>query len=73
MSFIDVDEVKQIFYDCYKNIDNIQSTAFWYCKCHEFSGCPTILSFLKNDTVLSVNSKMIFFQNFTRLKDLNFI
>lgn len=72
MSFIEVDEVKQIFYDCYKNIDNMQSTAFWYCKCHEFSGCPTILSFLKNDTVLSVNSKMIFFLELHKIKRFKF-
>ena len=49
MSFVEVDEIKQIFYNCYKIIDNIQSTGFWYCQCHEFSGCPTILSFLRND------------------------
>ena len=49
MSFVEVDEVKQTFYDYYKIIDNIQSTGFWYCRCHEISGCPTILSFLKND------------------------
>ena len=27
----------------------MQSTGFWYCHCHDFSGCQTILSFLKND------------------------
>ena len=33
----------------YKIINKIQSTGFWYCRCHEFFGCPTISSFLKND------------------------
>ena len=41
--------IKQTFYDCYKIIDNIQSNGFWYCRCCNFSGCQTVLSFLKND------------------------
>ena len=49
MSSVEVDQVKQTFYDCYKVIDNIHSTGFWYCRCHVFSGCQTILSFLKNN------------------------
>ena len=34
---------------CYKIIDNILSKGFWYCRCHEYSGFPTILNVLKND------------------------
>ena len=49
MSSVEVDQVKQTFYDCYKVIDNIHSTGFWYCRCYVFSGCQTILSFLKNN------------------------
>ena len=47
MSFVEVDQSKQNFYDCYKIIDNIKT--FWYCRCCEFSGCQTILDFLKNE------------------------
>ena len=49
MSLAEVTEAKQMFYECYKIIDNILSKGFWYCHCHEYSGCPTILNFLKND------------------------
>ena len=49
MSFAEVNEAKRMFYECYKIIDNILSKGFWYCRCHEYSGCPTILNFLKND------------------------
>ena len=38
-----------MFYECYKIIDNILSKGFWYCHCYEYSGCPTVLSYLKND------------------------
>ena len=46
---MEVDESKQTFYECYKIIDNILPKAFWYCHCYEYSGCPTVLSYLKND------------------------
>lgn len=49
MPSIEVDQSKQTFYNCYKIIDNIQSNGFWYCRCCNFSGCQTVLSFLKND------------------------
>ena len=48
MSFIEVDEAKQMFYECYKIIDHILSNGLWYCRCHEYSDCLTILNFLKN-------------------------
>ena len=49
MSSVEFDQVKQAFCNSYKIIDNMQSTGFWYCRCHDFFGCQTILSFLKND------------------------
>lgn len=49
MPFEEVDESKQVFYKCYKIIDNILSKGFWYCYCHEYCGCQTILNILKND------------------------
>ena len=48
MPSIEVDQSKQTFYNCYKIIDNIQSNGLWYCRCCDFSGCQTILSFLEN-------------------------
>ena len=48
MSFVEVNRSKQT-YDCYKIIDNIKTTGFWYCRCCDFSGCQTVLIFLKNN------------------------
>ena len=38
-----------MFYEYYRIIDNILSKGFWYCRCYEYSGCPIVLSYLKND------------------------
>ena len=48
MSFVEVDESKQLFYECYKIIDNILWKGFSYCHCYKYSGCLTVLSYIKN-------------------------
>ena len=45
MFFVEADQSKQTFYDCYKIIDNMKTTGFWYCCCCEFSVCQIILNF----------------------------
>ena len=49
MSFVQVDESKQMFYECYKIIEKILPKGLWYCHCYEYSGCQTVLPYLNND------------------------
>ena len=49
MFFVEADQSKQTFYDCYIIIDNMKTIGFWYCCCCEFSGCQIILNFFKNE------------------------
>ena len=76
MSFAEVNEAKRMSYECYKIIDNVLWKGFWYCRCHEYSGCPTILNFLKNNKrycyVCQFQDEFCF-SNFVKLKDFGFI
>ena len=49
MSFLEVENTKYIFFECYKIIENIQSVGSWYCMCHEYLGCQEIKNFIKNE------------------------
>ena len=49
MSFLEEENTKCIFFECYKIIENIQSVGSWYCMCHEYLGCQEIKNFIKNE------------------------
>ena len=48
MSPQEVEYVKGIFFECYKIIENIHSTGFWFCICNQYSGCLLIKDFIKS-------------------------
>ena len=59
MSFLEVENTKYIFFECYKIIENIQSVGSWYCLCHEYSECQEIKIFIKmkGDTTVYITFK----------------
>ena len=39
----------QVFFECHKIIENMQSIGSWYCICHQYSGCQEVHNFIKNE------------------------
>ena len=49
MSSGEVDHVKELFFECYKTIENMHSLGNLFCRCYRSHGCPSLKKFLKEE------------------------
>ena len=49
MSSGEVDHGKELFFECYKIIENMHSLGNLFCHCYQCHGCPSLKNFLKEE------------------------
>ena len=45
----EVDHVKELFFECYKIIENMHSLGNLFCHCYQCHGCPSLKNILKEE------------------------